>query len=743
MNIGKFPLHCFVALLLQLTISKALAVDVWITSGDQSRLLQQQTDVVFQPGNGSGGSEIFVIDSATFQTIEGFGAAMTNSSASLLQNNLNSAQRDRLINNLFSKEDGIGLNYLRVPMGASDFTATGHYTYNDLPAGQVDPTQSNFSIAPDQQEIIPSLQEIKAVNQDLKLMASPWSAPAWMKTSGSLYGGSLSTTYQASYAIYLRKFIEAYEAEGLPIDAITLQNEPLFQPSDYPGMEMLAPQQIDLIKNYVGPQFAAAGVTSKIIAYDHNWDNTQYAIDVLNDAQAAQYVAGTAFHGYAGDVSAQSVVHSAHPDKAIYFTEISGGDFAPNFEDNLVWYARNLLIGVPRNWGSTVLLWNLALDENHGPHLGGCTDCRGVVTVNSNGIGSTVNEEFYALGHLSQHLQEGAVRISSTTLQNLETVAFLNPDGSRVLFALNSTGSNQDFRALDGGEHFSYSVPARSVATFVWDEDDEADFNNGSFEKGGYDTTGGSLDGWLPWGVNGGNVSVTTSASVIGNHSLRLSEPASFNGFSGVSQGVSVEPGDRITLDADVQLPLLGSIAGTGSSVSMKIEYYSSFDGVFQSSDFISETTITLADGTDTLSSWISRQIEDVAPANAVEARIVFVYSRNGFDTGQVYVDEIQLAISDSLPGDFNADGIVDAADYTVWRDNFGATDESALNFSGDGGGVGQGDYDLWLANFGIANSSSSSIAIPEPSTCVLAFCCWICACFHPRKQSKSTLIRQ
>ncbi|MEN1678980.1 MAG: glycoside hydrolase family 30 beta sandwich domain-containing protein [Planctomycetota bacterium] len=720
----RSPWPCIALALGLLASNDARAVDVWITSGDRSRLLEQQPDLVFRPGDGSGGSRILVLPENRFQTIEGFGAALTNSSAWLLQNKLDGGQRDRLVSELFSQEDGIGLNYLRLPMGASDFTADGFYTYNDLPLGETDPQQTSFSIDPDRQTIIPSLQAIKAVNEDLRLMASPWSAPGWMKTSGSVIGGILYPTLHGSYATYLKKFIQAYDAEGLPIDAITLQNEPLNSPSNYPGMLMSSEQQIELIKNHVRPQFAAAGISTKILAYDHNWDNTQYPIDVLNDPEAAQYVAGVAFHGYAGDVSAQSVVRAAHPDKSIHFTEISGGDFAPNFEDNLVWLSRNLLIGVPRNWGSSILLWNLALDENYGPHLGGCEDCRGVVTVDSGGGGATPNEEFYALGHLSRHVQAGAERVASTTISNsLETVAFRNPDGSRVLLALNPSGSSQPLRAVDSGQHFAYDIPARSVATFVWDEDGGADFDNGGFEQGGYDASGGSLDGWLAWGVTGQNVTVTPEAAFEGEHALSLSEPASFGGFSGVSQGMSIAAGDRVVLDAEVMLPGVGSIAGTGSSVLMKVEYYSSHGGEFQSNEFLGQTEITIADGATAVDQWQPHLIDDVAPAGAVEARFVLVYARAGSATGQVLIDDIGFAVVNSLAGDFNGDGVVDAGDYAVWRDNFGAGDESALNFSGDGGGVGLSDYELWRSNYGAIGTAAPAEpngAAPEPCAAAL-----------------------
>ena len=259
---------------------------MWVTTGDKSQLLKQQTDPLFQPGPGSGGTLISVIPTTTYQTIAGFGAAMTDSSAWLLQNELTTAQRDKLMRQLFSPESGIGMNYLRVPMGASDFTASGFYTYNDNPPGGTDEFQQHFSIAHDEAYIIPRLQQARTLNPELKLMGSPWSAPAWMKTNNSLLGGSLKTQWEAAYARYLAKFVQAYEAEGLPIDTLTLQNEPLHT-TNYPTMSMSAAQQINLIKNHVGPHFAAEGISTKLLAYDHNWDNTDYPIQVLNDPDRA------------------------------------------------------------------------------------------------------------------------------------------------------------------------------------------------------------------------------------------------------------------------------------------------------------------------------------------------------------------------------------------------------------------------------------------------------------------------
>ncbi len=725
------------AALLGFVPSTCQSVDVWVTTGNKSELLSQRHDVVFQDGFGSSGTAIIIDPDQTFQSMEGYGAAMTNSSASLLQGNLTAAQRDRLMTDLFSAEDGIGLNYLRVVMGASDFTADGFYTYNDLGPGQTDPNQTLFSIDPDRATILPSLDQARAVNPDLKLMASPWSAPGWMKTSGSVIGGELAPQWHASYATYLRKFVEAYAAEGHPIDTITLQNEPLFTPNNYPGMGMSAAQQIDLIKNHVGPTLQAAGLETGILAYDHNWDDTDYPIAVLNDPDARQFVEGTAFHGYAGNVSAQTTVRNAHPDKTIHFTEISGGDFAPNFEDNLIWYSRNLTIGGARNWGSSVLMWNLALDQNGDPHLGGCSDCRGVVTIDSNSGAVTHNEEFYALGHASRFLQPGAVRIGSTSIGNLiETAAFQNPDGSEVLLALNPSNSDQAFRGIRDGEHFNYTLPARGIATFVWDADDRADFNNGGFEKGGFDPTGGSLDGWNVFGNDAQNVTVTNSIALDEDNSLSLTGNGQFNSFSGITQGITVAGGETVELQASFFIPSQGGISGTNNSVALQVEFYDLFGGQLFSGDFISKEEVLLATGSTTTDQWLTESINEIVPSGAVEARLVVVFSQPTGQAGSVFVDDLIFNVSVPLLGDFNNDGIVDAADYTVWRDNLGAAESTGvLNGNGDGGVVDVNDYQLWVANYGsvissLSQTSASVTTIPEPSSYVLLVLgiCFLCS---------------
>lgn len=443
---------------------------VWMTTGDQTKLLSKQADISLTELVESSHPTIAVDESMRLQEIEGFGAALTGSSAYLINRKLNAGQRAALIQDLFDPLYGIGISYVRMTIGASDFSLSD-YTYDDMPVGETDYTLAHFSIDPDRADIIPVFKDILGVAPALKIMGSPWSAPAWMKTNESLRGGMLREEAFDVYARYFVKYIRHYEAEGIAIDAITPQNEPLHFTANYPCMQMQAADQLDFISNHLGPAFASEGISAKIIIYDHNWDNTQYAISILNDPAASQYVAGSAFHAYAGDVSAMSAVHYAHPDKGVYFTEISGGEWATSFSDNLQWNMANIFIGGTKNWSKTALLWNLALDENHGPKNNGCQDCRGVVTINSNSGEVTRNVEYYAIGHFSKFVRPGAVRLGSTTFDSttkLDGVAFLNADGTRVLVVSNGDTASKTFVMRSGESQLTYSLPPRSVATIMW-----------------------------------------------------------------------------------------------------------------------------------------------------------------------------------------------------------------------------------------------------------------------------------
>lgn len=447
----------------------ATPVSVYMTTWDKTKLLSREADVQFEENAILSPLTVQVDETRAFQTIDGFGAAMTGSSAYVMHHYLDENKRQELLENLFDADKGAGFSYVRLTVGASDFSAES-YSYDDMPQGEADPDLTHFSIAKDKEYVIPVMKQALEVNPELKIMATPWSAPGWMKTTGKLEKGKLLPEYYDAYARYFIKFIEAYEDEGIPIHAITVQNEPLYEPSDYPGMRMEAAEQADFIKNHLGPAFKAAGIGAEIIGYDHNWDRPEYPLELLGDPEAGNYLAGTAFHGYAGSVDSQAQVHDRYPDKGIYFTESSGTYAYSVFGDNLNWDLTNLLIGSTRYWAKTVLKWNLALDENHGPKIGGCANCRGVVTVDSEDGGVTYNEEYYAFGQAAKFVRPGAVRIYSSALSEagIENVAFRNTDGSKALVALNTADKEQTIQVKWGGQSFRYALPAKAAATFVW-----------------------------------------------------------------------------------------------------------------------------------------------------------------------------------------------------------------------------------------------------------------------------------
>ena len=448
----------------------ASAVAAWVTTGDQSRLLARAPDLRFTTDRIGSGIPVLEVDpSHTFQSVVGWGAAMSDAAAYLIQTKLNAGQREALLQDLFGREPGAGFSFVRIPMGASDFSSS-HYSYDDRPPGATDSTLAHFSIDVDRAEKIPALKRAIAINPQLKLVGSPWSAPGWMKSSGSLIKGTLLPQYYSVYAEYFRRWIEAYEAEGLPVFAITLQNEPHYEPPNYPGMRLSPAQRAEMIGNHFGPLFASRGIKAEIWDWDHNWDEIDSPLAVLAHPAARRYVTAVAWHCYGGEIDAQAIVHDKHPDKDTYFTECSGGEWAPVWADNLKWNVSKMVIQNARGWAKGVALWNLALDEKFGPHLGGCDNCRGVVTINSVTGQVTRNPEYYALAHASRFVRPGAARIASSEPPGLETVAFRNgEDQSTALIVLNATALEQRFAVrVAGGASFTTSLRGGAVATFTW-----------------------------------------------------------------------------------------------------------------------------------------------------------------------------------------------------------------------------------------------------------------------------------
>jgi len=440
-------------------------VRVWQTSGNEVQLLSQLSSIRFSRDIGD--FTIVLDTTVTFQYIDGFGAALTGSSAFLI-NQMNTTAREALLTDLFDPAKGIGLNYLRISIGSSDFSI-GTYSYCDTP------DINSFDIPQqDKTDLLPVLKLIKKINPTIKILASPWSAPAWMKNNNSMYGGSLKgAAVYNDFADYFVKYIKAFKAEGINIDAITIQNEPMYETGGYPTMKMLWTEQNVIIRDYLGPKFVANGIDTKIIIWDHNFDMSYYPVNILNDPITRKYVAGTGWHGYGGSASAIDAVQVQHPDKDVYFTEQSGGGWNTDTRmGNMFWYMKEFLMATVNRGSKNFLMWNLALNEKNGPTTttGGCQNCRGVVTIKTDGS-YTRNEEYYLLGHFSKFVRLGAVRINNTSTNwpgGLTVSTFMNADGSKVAVVLNRSGSKQKYNIRCANRKFIYEQYNESVVSFIF-----------------------------------------------------------------------------------------------------------------------------------------------------------------------------------------------------------------------------------------------------------------------------------
>lgn len=437
-------------------------VDFWITKGDRTSLVQKQTALLGFGTTANGFPEISVDSTVTYQSVDGFGFTLTGGSAELI-NGMGILEKNNLLNELFST-NGIGISYLRVSIGASDLSSSV-FSYNDLPAGQTDLTLSNFSLSQDLTNLVPVLKQILTINPNIKIMGSPWSPPVWMKDNGSSIGGSLKPEFYNVYAQYFVKYIQAMKTQGITIDAVTIQNEPQHGGNN-PSMLMTAPQQATFIKNSLGPAFQAASVATKIIIWDHNADNPGYPISILNDPAAKAFIDGSAFHLYAGDISALSVVRDAHPDKNLYFTE-QWTSSTGAFDGDLKWHIKNVIIGSMRNHSKVALEWNLANDPSFGPHTqGGCTQCKGAVTISGSGVAKNV--AYYIVAHASKFVPTRSVRISSSMSGTLANVAFKTPAGKKVMIVLNEGNNTQSFNIKYKNKWATTSLTSGAVGTYVW-----------------------------------------------------------------------------------------------------------------------------------------------------------------------------------------------------------------------------------------------------------------------------------
>jgi glucosylceramidase len=463
------------SLLLSLALATPLAAhaqkeaSLYLTTPDRTALLALQAPI---PATSTPATSqiIDVNPRQTFQTMDGFGFALTGGSAQLIMHMAPDA-RAALLHQLFTTEgNGIGVSYLRLTIGSSDMN--DHvFSYDDLPQGETDPGMAHFSLAPDEADVIPLMKEILAIDPKIKTLASPWSAPVWMKTNHGPQGGVLKPEFFPAYATYFVKYIEGMKAHGITINTVTIQNEPLNE-KNTPSMLMLAEEQDVFIKENLGPAFQKAGIKTGIVLYDHNLDHPLYPLSILRDPAAARYVDGSGFHLYGGTVDAMTQVHDAFPHKNIFFTEQSitayrGGSGADG-PLNLSHPVAHVMIGVSRNWSKNILLWNLAADPNAGPHTsnGGCPSCFGALTIDGDKVTPLV--AYYTLAVVSKFVPPGSTRIGSNSTDPIPNVAFKTPAGKTVVVVSNTSDAEQKFDIRSGSRVFTTTLPTGAVGTYVW-----------------------------------------------------------------------------------------------------------------------------------------------------------------------------------------------------------------------------------------------------------------------------------
>jgi glucosylceramidase len=443
---------CFMAT--TVAAQKNNAISQWVTDPERAVFFEEQPALFFSKKESTVKDVIEINDKEQYQSIDGFGFCLTGGSASNIIK-MSVASRSALLKELFAiDKKNIGTSYLRLSIGASDLNETV-FSYDDLAAGETDVEMKKFDLGPDKKDVIPVLKEILKINPKIKILGSPWSPPVWMKTNNDTRGGSLKPEYYAAYARYFVRYIQEMKKEGIVIDAITVQNEPL-----HPGNN-------PFVKDHLGPAFAKAKIKTKIIVYDHNADKPEYPISILNDPEAKKYIDGSAFHLYGGKIEALSTVHEAHPDKNLYFTEQWVG--APgNFKKDIRQHIQNLIIGATRNWCKTVIEWNLASDQFYKPHTdrGGCDKCLGAVTVIQDSF--TRNPAYYIIAHAAKFVRPGSVRIASTIVEGLPNVAFKTTQGKFVVIVLNTSSSSKEFIIKNKENILTTTLNAGATATYTW-----------------------------------------------------------------------------------------------------------------------------------------------------------------------------------------------------------------------------------------------------------------------------------
>lgn len=482
----------FTAGVLSAQTSPANQMEAWVTNPDRSSLFQQQAQLIpFRNRSDARGSVIVVDAALQMQSLEGFGYALTGGSAELLVK-MSKEARAKVLRQIFALDgNGLGVSYLRLTIGASDLNSFV-FSYDDIAPGETDFDLKKFDLGPDKKDVIPVLKEILAISPNIKILGSPWSAPAWMKTNNNVRGGALKEDCYPAYAVYLVKYVQEMKKEGIAIDAITIQNEPL-NSKNTPSMQWMLNQQLVFLRDHLYPAFTKAGLKTKVQLFDHNTDRPDYPLALLSDPVISQFADGSAFHNYGGDMGAMSLVHMARPDKNVYFTEqmITERPGSPTI--GIAAPVKRMIIDTTRNWSSNVILWNLAADPQNDPHTdnGGCSMCQGAITIDRDAV--SFNLAYYTIAHASKFVRPGSVRIGSTNLgdqtvsitedeerpgvkratviantQVLPNVAFRTPEGKIVLIVANDTQSVSSFTVQYKGESANVRLNPGAVGTYIW-----------------------------------------------------------------------------------------------------------------------------------------------------------------------------------------------------------------------------------------------------------------------------------
>ncbi|MBV9300773.1 MAG: hypothetical protein JOY62_09590 [Acidobacteriaceae bacterium] len=434
-------------------------IAIRVTAGHKR--FAEENALRWQSDRGASPKSITINPDNGYQEVLGFGAALTDSACYTLHQ-LPPTAREELFHELFHPS-AMGFSVCRICIGSSDYAAKV-YSFDE---GEPDPDLKRFSIDHDREYIIPILKEARRVNPDLFLLASPWSPPGWMKANNSMFGGCIRKRYFPAYASYFLKFLRAYSEAGVPVNAVTIQNEvDTDQDGHMPASLWGQEYEVEFAAAHLGPLLQKENGDTKIWIIDHNYNLWGRAICELDDAGVNQYVDGVAWHGYLGEPSAMTRVHEAHPEKHAYWTE--GGPDLQNPKYAVEWTRwSSTFTGILRNWARCIIGWNLALDEAGKPNIGPFS-CGGIVTINSQSKQITQSGMYAAFSHYSRAIRRGARRVDSAgDIKSVSHVAFVNPDQTQIAILTNA-GQEQAVVLRISGKQTEVRLPGDSVTTLTW-----------------------------------------------------------------------------------------------------------------------------------------------------------------------------------------------------------------------------------------------------------------------------------